>query len=59
MGVFAPYVPLSFQKVTNPDSGQPAIIASTRYALATNPIDSALYARSFGIDFNNTVLKPY
>jgi hypothetical protein len=59
MGVFAPYVPLSFQKVTNPDSGQPAIIASTRYALATNPIDSALYARSFGVDFTNSVLKPY
>jgi hypothetical protein len=27
--------------------------------LATNPIDSALYARSFGVDFTNSVLKPY
>jgi hypothetical protein len=59
MGVFAPYVPLSFQKVNHTDSGQPAIIASTRYALETNPIDSALYARSFGIDFANTALRNY
>lgn len=65
MGFFAPYVPLSFTKVTNADSGQPAIIAKTRYALDTIPgISSASsndraqkYARSFGIDFTNTVLK--
>jgi hypothetical protein len=56
MGVFAPYVPLSFQKVTHQDSGQPAIIASTRYGLETTPLDAQLYARSFGIDFTNTVL---
>lgn len=64
MGFFAPFVPLSFQKVTNTDSGQPAIIAKTRYALDTIPgVESAIsndraktYSRSFGIDFTNTVL---
>lgn len=65
MGFFAPYVPLSFQKVTNTDSGQPAIIAKTRYALDTIPgVESATsndraktYSRSFGIDFANTILS--
>lgn len=65
MGFFAPYVPLSFQKVTNTDSGQPAIIAKTRYALDTIPgVESAIsndraktYSRSFGINFENTILK--
>ena len=64
MGFFAPYVPLSFTKVTNNESGQPAIIAKTRYALDTIPgLESATsndraktYARSFGVDFTNTVL---
>jgi hypothetical protein len=37
MGFFAPYVPLSFTKVTHADSGQPAVIAKTRYALDTIP----------------------
>ena len=65
MGFFAPYVPLSFQKVTNTDSGQPAIIAKTRYALDTIPgVESAIsndraktYSRSFGINFQNTILS--
>ncbi len=64
MGFFAPYVPLSFQKVTNTDSGQPAIIAKTRYALDTIPgVESATsndraktYSRSFGVSFENTIL---
>jgi hypothetical protein len=64
MGFFAPYVPMSFTKVTNADSGQPAVIAKTRYALDTIPgVTSATsndraqaYARSFGVDFTNTVL---
>lgn len=64
MGFFAPYVPMSFTKVTNADSGQPAVIAKTRYALDTIPgISSATsndraqkYARSFGINFANTIL---
>lgn len=65
MGFLAPYVPLSFQKVTNTDSGQPAIIAKTRYALDTIPgVESAIsndraktYSRSFGINFENTILN--
>lgn len=64
MGFFAPYVPMSFTKVTHADSGQPAVIAKTRYALDTIPGVSAptsndraqTYARSFGVDFTNTVL---
>lgn len=64
MGFFAPYVPMSFTKVTNADSGQPAVIAKTRYALDTIPgISSSIsndraskYARSFGVNFANTVL---
>lgn len=64
LGFFAPYVPMSFTKVTNADSGQPAVIAKTRYALDTIPgVESAIstdraakYARSFGVDFTNTVL---
>lgn len=64
MGFFAPYVPMSFTKVTNTDSGQPAVIAKTRYALDTIPgISSATsndraksYSRTFGIDFSNTAL---
>jgi hypothetical protein len=64
MGFFAPYVPMSFTKVTNADSGQPAVIAKTRYALDTIPgVESptstdraSKYARSFGVDFTNTVL---
>lgn len=65
MGFFAPYVPLQFIKTTNYESGQPAIIAQTRYALETIPgVESPesndrakLYARSFGIDFTNTILN--
>jgi hypothetical protein len=65
MGFFAPYVPLSFTKVTNTDSGQPAIIAKTRYALDTIPgVESATsndraktYSRSFGINFAHTILS--
>ena len=64
LGFFAPYVPMSFTKVTNADSGQPAVIAKTRYALDTIPgVESAIstdraakYARSFGVDFAHTVL---
>lgn len=64
MGFFAPYVPASFTKVTNVDSGQPAIICKTRYALDTIPgvasptsNDRAkTYARTFGVNFTNTVL---
>ena len=64
LGFFAPYVPISFTKVTDQDSGQPGVICKTRYALTTTPgvteansNDRAkTYARSWGIDFTNTML---
>ena len=64
MGFFAPYVPLSFTKVTMQESGQPGVIAKTRYALATipgvsdpNSNDRAqAYAHQFTVDVNNTLL---
>ena len=62
--MFCPYVPLSFTKVTDYVTGQPVIIAKTRYALDTIPgvvnaksNDRAKsYARSFGVNFANTIL---
>lgn len=64
LGFFAPYVPVNFTKVTDQDSGQPGVIAKTRYALTTTPgiLDpnsndrAKTYARSWGIDFSNTIL---
>lgn len=64
MGFFAPYVPLSFTKVTMQESGQPAIIAKTRYALTTipgvadpNSDDRAqTYCHTFAVSFDNTIL---
>ena len=65
MGFFAPYVPLSFTKVTNFETGQPAIIAKSRYALETIPgVETPIsndrakkYARSFGVNFAGTALQ--
>ena len=65
MGFYCPYVPLQFTRVTDASSGQPAIIAKTRYALTTIPgveyADSgdraSTYCRSFGVDFSNTILS--
>lgn len=64
MGFFAPYIPLQFINTQNYESGQPAILCSTRYAIGTIPgVENAesddrarLYARSFGVDFTNTIL---
>ena len=69
MGVFAPYVPLQFQRVTDYETGQPAIIAKTRYALDTipdthnapnggydDPTRGSRYARTFGVDLSNTLM---
>ena len=53
---FCPYVPLSFQKVMNPESGQPGMIARLRYGLTSNPLEPHNYARTFGIDLTGTVL---
>ena len=56
IGWFCPYVPLSFQKVVNPDSGQPGIIARTRYALAAHPQNPEYFATTFGVNFDGTIL---
>jgi len=56
MGFFAPYVPAAFQKVSHEMSGQPAIILTQRYGLDTNPLNPEHYARSFAVNFNNTIL---
>jgi len=65
LGVYAPYTPIQIQKVTNVPTGQPALIAMTRYGLATNPwVDDAVsmgeaspYASTIGVDFASSVLK--
>lgn len=56
LGFFCPYVPLSFQKVMNPESAQPGMIARTRYGLVTNPLEPENYARTFGVDLTGTIL---
>lgn len=47
IGYFAPYVPVSFTRITHEASGQPAIILSTRYGLTENPLSPEDYARTF------------
>jgi len=56
MGFFAPYVPAAFQKINHELSGQPAIILTQRYGLATNPLNPEHYARSFAVNFTGTAL---
>jgi len=64
LGVYAPYTPVQIQKVTNVPTGQPALIAMTRYGLVTNPwVDSAKdmgeknpYCSTIGVDFSDTIL---
>lgn len=56
IGFFCPYIPLSFQRVIQPDSGQPAILSRIRYGLVKNPLAPETYARTFGVDFGGTVL---
>lgn len=50
---YAPYVPMSFIRTTNVESGQPAIILASRYGLVANPLSPELYARTFAVNFNN------
>lgn len=57
LGFFCPYVPLSFQKVIQPDSGQPAIISRLRYGMVRNPLAPETYARTFALDFTGTALN--
>ena len=64
VGVYAPYTPVQIQKVTHVTTGQPALIAMTRYGLTSNPWqDSAVdmgekspYAAMLTVNFTGTVL---
>ena len=56
IGYFAPYVPVSFTRITHEASGQPAIILSTRYGITSNPLNPEDYARTFAVDFTGTTL---
>ncbi len=56
MGYFSSYVPLSFQRTVIAESGQPAIIAATRYALSLNPQNPEYYARSMAMNFSDSIL---
>ena len=56
LGVYAPYTPVQIQKVTHVTTGQPALIAMSRYGMAENPWGGQFYATTMGIDFNSTVL---
>ena len=56
LGYFSPYSPLSFQRTVIAESGQPAIIAATRYALSTNPQNPEFYSRTMGIRFEDSIL---
>ena len=50
IGYYAPYVPVSFTRITHEASGQPAIILNTRYGLTTNPLSPEDYARTFVVN---------
>ena len=49
IGYFAPYVPVSFTRITHEASGQPAIVLNTRYGLTSNPLSPEDYARTFAV----------
>lgn len=53
IGFYAPYVPMSFIRTTNVESGQPAIILASRYGIVENPVSAELYGRTFSVNFNN------
>ena len=56
LGVYAPYTPVQIQKVTHVTTGQPALIAMSRYGLGENPWGGYMYSTTFGVDFSDTVL---
>ena len=58
LGFYAPYVPMSFIRTTNVESGQPAIILASRYGLVTNPISPELYSRTFSVNFTDVKSLP-
>ncbi len=56
MGVYAPYTPVQIQKVNHITTGQPALIAMSRYGVGENPWGGHNYATTFGINFDVTTL---
>ncbi len=56
LGVYAPYTPVQIQKTVHASTGQPALIAMSRYGMAENPFGGFNYATTMGISFNSTVL---
>ena len=58
LGFYAPYVPMSFIRTTNVESGHPAIILASRYGLVTNPISPELYSRTFSVNFTDVKSLP-
>ena len=55
IGYFAPYVPVSFTRITHEASGQPAIILNTRYGLTANPLSPEAYARTFSVQMSGAL----
>jgi hypothetical protein len=53
---FAPYVAASFVKTMDPETGNPNLILSSRYAVVNNPLNPETYARTFAVNFGSTVL---
>lgn len=56
MAFLAPYTGASFIKTQDPESGQPAVILSTRYGIAPNPLNSENYGVKSTLNFASTVL---
>jgi hypothetical protein len=50
---FAPYQGAAFQKVTDPVTGQPAVILKTRYGIVRNPMNPETYVRTFNVNTAN------
>lgn len=46
---FAPYQGAAFQNVTDPVTGQPAVILKTRYAVVNNPMNPETYVRNMNV----------
>ncbi len=57
MGVYAPYTPVQIQKVNHITTGQPALIAMSRYGIGENPWGGHNYSTTFGINLEGTVLN--
>jgi len=58
IGYYSPYKGISFTRVTHPDTGQPAIILSSRYGLIENPLNQdngvGIFGRTFDVIFDST-----